>query len=191
MRSAKKILSSVSLPPVATITFSSLTNNGNIYLLGGAQGTDLNVNGTATASGFTFSQTGQTGFTAPSQVGQGPGTVDGFGIFNLTIDYFNGFKNAFNSVTFSLTATGGTTWSSAANVLAFNNDGFDAAAHIFVTPFPAANRCCSRLDISKISPSARVRSAITCCRRAVLSWTASSSSSPRSRNKAKSTATTV
>jgi VPDSG-CTERM motif len=122
---------------MATITFTSLTNNGNIYLMGGAQGTDLNVNGTATASVFNFSQAGQTGFSAPSEVGQGPGTVDGFGDFNLTIDYHDGFKNAFNSVRFTLTATGSTTWSSAANVLAFNDDGYDAAAHIYVTEFPA------------------------------------------------------
>ena len=122
----------------AAVTFTSNTVGGNIYLLGGAQGTDLNVNGTATASDFMFSQAGQTGgFTAPSEVGQGSGNVDGHGTFNLTIDYFDGFKHAFNSVDFTLTATGGTTWASDSDVLAPNADGFDAAAHIFVTSAPA------------------------------------------------------
>jgi len=122
----------------ATVMFTSNVVGGNIYLFGGAQGTDLNINGTATASGFTFSQAGQTGgFLAPSEVNQGSGQVDGHGNFNLTIDYFDGFAHAFNNVTFTLTATGGTTWASASNVLAPNGDGFDAAAHIFVTSFPA------------------------------------------------------
>ena len=121
----------------ATVTFTGATVGGNTYLLGGAQGTDLNVNGTATASGFMFSQAGQTGgFTAPSEVGQGSGQVDGHGNFTLTIDYFDGFKHAFSSVEFTLNATGGTTWGGASDVLALNADGFDAAAHIFVTSAP-------------------------------------------------------
>ena len=120
----------------AIVTFSSNTVNGNIYLLGGAQGTDLNINGSATASNFTFSQAGQTNFLVPSVVGQSSQNVNGHGTFDLSIDYFNGFKHAFNSVTFDLTAAGGTTWSSANNVLEANSLGFDAAAHIFVTTVP-------------------------------------------------------
>jgi hypothetical protein len=131
------VLVTLTSPTTATVKFTSLTNSGKIYLMGGAQGTDLNINGTATASGFTFSQAGQTGFSTPSETGQGSGTVDGFGGFNLTIDYFNGFKHAFNDVQFTLTATGTTTWASAASVLTPNSSGFDAAAHIFVTSSPA------------------------------------------------------
>jgi hypothetical protein len=120
----------------AIVTFSGNTVNGNIYLLGGAQGTDLNINGTATASNFSFSQAGQTNFLAPSEVGQSSQNVNGHGTFDLSIDYFNGFKHAFTGVTFDLSATGGTTWSSASNVLEANSLGFDAAAHIFVTTSP-------------------------------------------------------
>ena len=120
----------------ATVTFTGNTVNGNTYMFGGAQGTDLNINGSATASGFSFTQNG-VGFDAPIVSGQGSGTVDGHGDYNLTIDYFNGFKHAFDSVEFTLTATGATTWASASNVLALNADGFDAAAHIFVTSAPA------------------------------------------------------
>ena len=120
----------------ATVTFSGATVGGTTYMLGGAQGTDLNVNGTATASNFSFTQNG-TGFDTPSVTGFGSGQVDGHGDYTLTIDYFDGFKHAFDSVEFTLTASGGTTWGSASDVLAFNADGFDAAAHIFVTSAPA------------------------------------------------------
>ena len=63
--------------------------------------------------------------------------MDGHGDYTLTIDYFDGFKHAFDSVEFTLNATGGTTWGSASDVLTLNADGFDAAAHIFVTSAPA------------------------------------------------------
>ena len=120
----------------ATVTFTGATVGGNTFLLGGAQGTDLNVNGTATASAFSFTQNG-TGFAAPSVQSFGSGQVDGHGDYTLTIDYFDGFAHAFDSVMFTLNATGGTTWGSASDVLTLNADGFDAAAHIFVTSAPA------------------------------------------------------
>jgi len=120
----------------ASITFTSLTANGNIYLFGGVNAVDLNVN----ASGFTVGTiTGTnagTGFTPGPLSNGGSGNVDGLGIFNLTVNSFDGFTHSSDTVTFDLTNTGGT-WASAADVLAFNSNGFDAAMHVYVTSSPA------------------------------------------------------
>jgi hypothetical protein len=62
--------------------------------------------------------------------------VSTFGLFNLTINSFDGYTHSSDSITFTVTNTSGT-WGSDADVLAFNADGFDAAAHIFITTFPA------------------------------------------------------
>jgi len=123
----------------ATVTFTSNTVNGNIYLFGGAQALDLNVNATTfTATNFSFANSG-TGFTPAALANGNPigsGTVDGFGSFNLTVDLFDGFTHTVDTATFTLTNTSGT-WASAADVLTNNAKGFDAAAHVFVTSSPA------------------------------------------------------
>jgi hypothetical protein len=114
----------------ASVTFAGDITGGYQYLFGGASAVDLNVNATSfTATGFSFGQL--PGFSAASLVSYGPGTADGFGNFNLTVDLFDGFKHAANQVSFTLTDTSGT-WASAADVLEANSKGFDAAAHIFV-----------------------------------------------------------
>ena len=108
----------------ADVTFQGLSN----YLLGGAQSADLNVN----ASSFTATGFGWTGGGSSTSLSDtGSGTVDGFGIFNLTLKDFDGFPDAVKSLTFTLTDTSGT-WSSASNVLTLNSDNYSAAAHIFV-----------------------------------------------------------
>jgi VPDSG-CTERM motif len=57
--------------------------------------------------------------------------VDGFGQFDLALDQKN-FAIKLSSITFTVTNTSGsTTWLTAADVLAFNSGGWDAAAHIF------------------------------------------------------------
>jgi protein with PEP-CTERM/exosortase system signal len=120
----------------ATATFTSLTNSGNIYLFGDGGSVALNVNAdTFTVSGITGSNSG-TGFT-PGPYSQGAaGNEDGFGSFNLTINSFDGFTHSSDTISFTVTNTSGT-WASDADVIVFNSDGFDAAAHIFVTSFPA------------------------------------------------------
>ncbi len=119
----------------ATITFSSLTNSGNIYLLGDGGSVGLNVNGAVTVSNITGSNIG-TGFTpGPFSLG-GAGNEDGFGSFNFTINSFDGYGHSSSTITFTLTKTSGT-WASASNVLAPNANGWVAAAHIFVTTLPA------------------------------------------------------
>src|SRR5262249_23298515 len=59
-------------PPPATITFTSQTANGNIYLMGGNGAVAVNVNGAYTLGGVTESNAGM-GFT-PTYKGLDPGT---------------------------------------------------------------------------------------------------------------------
>lgn len=121
----------------ALITFTSLTNSGNIYLFGDGGSVDVNINATSsTISGITGSNAG-TGFTSGGPfTAAGSGNVDGFGVFNQTIDTFDGFTHSSDTISFTVTDNSGT-WASASNVLTPNSDGFDAAAHIFVTSSPA------------------------------------------------------
>jgi hypothetical protein len=58
--------------------------------------------------------------------------VDGWGEFDLALDQKN-FAVKLTSITFTVTNTGSTPWATDADVLAFNANGFDAAAHIFAT----------------------------------------------------------
>jgi hypothetical protein len=120
----------------ASLTFASDTHAGNIYLFGDGGTVDVNVNATSWTLGTITGTNLGTGFTPGPLSDGGSGNVDGLGIFNQTINSFDGFTHSSDTVTFTLTNTGGT-WASAASVLTANADGFDAAAHIFVTTFPA------------------------------------------------------
>jgi hypothetical protein len=122
-------------PTDATITFTSLTNGGNIFLLGGNGAVGVNVNGSFTLGTITGSNSG-TGFTPGPYSPGGAGNEDGFGSFNLTINSFDGFTHSSDTVSFALTAVG-TTWLTANDVLTANALGNLAAAHIFVTASPA------------------------------------------------------
>jgi len=120
----------------ATITFTSLMNSGNIYLFGDGGSVAVNVNATSFTLGPITGLNGGTGFTPGPYSDGGSGNEDGFGVFNQTINSFGGFTHSSDTVSFTLSDTAGT-WTSAANVLIANGDGFLAAAHIFVTEFPA------------------------------------------------------
>jgi hypothetical protein len=120
----------------ATITFTSLTNSGNIYLLGDGGTVGVNVNATSWTLGTITGSNAGTGFTPGPYSNGGSGNEDGFGVFNQTINSFDGFTHSSDTVSFTLTDTSGT-WSSAASVLAANASGNLAAAHIFVTSSPA------------------------------------------------------
>ena len=120
----------------ATITFTSLTNSGNIYLLGGVGSVAVNVNATSFTLGPITGSNGGTGFTPGDWSDGGAGNEDGFGSFNQTIDSFDGYTHSSDSISFSLTDTSGT-WASAMAVLLANSGGSLAAAHIFVTADPA------------------------------------------------------
>ncbi len=124
----------------ATVTFTSLTNGGNIYLMGDGSSVALNINSTSfTVTAATGTNSG-TGFTPGAYtVNNPPGTknISGFGDFNLVQDDFDGFTHSADAVTFTVTNTSSTLWASAADVVTPNADGFQAAAHIFVTSSPA------------------------------------------------------
>jgi hypothetical protein len=120
----------------ATITFTSLMNSGNIYLFGDGSTVDVNVNAASWTLGTVTGSNSGTGFSPGPFSDGGSQNVDGHGIFNQTIDSFGGYTHSSDTVSFTLSDTAGT-WTSAANVLTANSHGFLAAAHIFVTEFPA------------------------------------------------------
>jgi hypothetical protein len=120
----------------ATISFTSLTNGGNIYLFGGVNAVDVNVNATSWTIGSFVATNSGTGFTPGPLSNTGSGTVDGFGVLNQTVSSFDGFSHTSNFISFSLTNTSGT-WATANSVLIANSNGSFAAAHIFVTTSPA------------------------------------------------------
>jgi hypothetical protein len=120
----------------ATITFTSLTAAGNIYLMGDNHVVDVNVNATSWTLGTITGTNSGTGFTPGAFSNGGSGNVDSFGNFNQIIDDFDGFTHSADSISFQLTDTSGT-WPSASAVLTPNSDGWEAAAHIFVTASPA------------------------------------------------------
>ena len=122
----------------ATITFTSLSNNGFLYLMGGAQAANVNVNATS----FTVSSLGGTSpanITGGTLSSGGGNNADGFGKFNVNIDDTDGFNDAYKTITFILTDTqAGGSWASAGSVLTNNAAGFLAAAHIFPCTVTAA-----------------------------------------------------
>jgi hypothetical protein len=120
----------------ATITFTSLTNNGNIYLMGDGGTVGVNVDATSWTLGSITGSNAGTGFTPGAYSDGGSGNEDGFGSFNQKITSDDGFTHSSDTVTFSLVNTGGT-WADSGSVLIANSDGNRAAAHIFVTSDPA------------------------------------------------------
>jgi VPDSG-CTERM motif len=142
----------------AKADFMSTLTNGNDDLSGhpGPFGTVLvSLTGqTATitftaASGFAFVdgqaadvQISSTDFTAdplsvsPNTVaepftGFDSGQVDGFGTFNLRVNYHDASVPLF-TISFDVTNNSSTLWTNASQVLGDNGSGFDAAAHILV-----------------------------------------------------------
>jgi hypothetical protein len=121
---------------MATITFTSLTAAGNIYLLGDGGSVDVNVNAASwTLSNILGSNAG-IGFTPGPWSSGGSGNVSSFGVFNQTINSFDGLGHSSDTISFDLQNTSGT-WASAADVLTGNAAGNSVAAHIFVTSNPA------------------------------------------------------
>jgi hypothetical protein len=120
----------------ATVTFTSLTNSGNIYLLGDGGSVGVNVNATSWTLGTITGSNAGTGFTPGPYSNGGAGNEDGFGSFNQRINSFDGYTHSSDTISFTLTDTSGL-WLSASNVLIGNGSGNTAAAHIFVTSSPA------------------------------------------------------
>ena len=121
-------------PNTANIVFTSLTTNGVTFLMGDGGSADLNVNGT-----YTLGAVSATGpFNAPSFVVNNPGNVSTFGNFDLSLNFFDGYTNASNSISFQITNTTGL-WTSDAAVLTPNADGFNAAIHAFACTAPCTS----------------------------------------------------
>jgi hypothetical protein len=121
---------------MATITFTSLTHAGNIYLFGDGSSVAVNVNATTwSVSGISGTNAG-TGFTPGPITNGGSGNVDGFGVLNQTFNSFDGYTHSSDSISFTLTNTSGT-WATASSVLVANSQGTIVGAHIFVTTSPA------------------------------------------------------
>jgi hypothetical protein len=121
----------------ATITFTSLTAAGNQYLFGDGSSVAVNVNASTWTLGTITGSNVGTGFTPGPYSDGGSGNVDGFGVLNQTINSFDGFTHSSSTISFSLTGGAGTNWTNAMSVLIANNQGVFAAAHIYVTAFPA------------------------------------------------------
>jgi hypothetical protein len=120
----------------ATITFTSDTVGGNIYLFGDGSTAAVNVNATSWTLGSITGSNAGTGFTPGPYSDGGSGQVDGFGVFNQTINSFDGFTSSSDTISFVLTNTSGT-WADSSSVLTANGSGEFVAAHIFVTSSPA------------------------------------------------------
>src|SRR5262245_14304333 len=138
----------------ATVTFQSLITGGNQYLMGDGSTVALNVNatgftvGTVTESnslGSPFTPTWIATNTAPGQ------QVDGWGMFNLTVDNFDGFHDSATNVQFTLTNTSGS-WFNALSVLLPNSGGSSAAAHIFVCTAGSCNAALATGYASNVAP---------------------------------------
>jgi PEP-CTERM motif len=121
-------------PNTANIVFTSLTTNGVTFLMGDGGSADLNVNGAYTLG--TVTATGP--FNSPSFVSNTPGQVDGMGVFDLSLNFFDGYTNASNSISFQITNSTGL-WTSDAAVLTPNADGFNAAIHAFACNAPCTS----------------------------------------------------
>jgi hypothetical protein len=121
-------------PTTANVEFDSLTNGGNLYLIGDGGVADLNVNGTY-APLSSVVESSSVGFS-PTFKDNVPGQVNGFGVFNLSLNNTNASDLA-TQISFSLTDTSGS-WSSVSDVLIGNNDGYLGAAHIFPCPTPCS-----------------------------------------------------
>jgi hypothetical protein len=120
----------------ATVEFTSLTNGGNIYLMGDGGTVAVNVNAASWTTSFLTDTNSGTGFTPGPLSDGGAGNEDGFGSFNQTVNSFDGFTHSADDVKIELTDTGGT-WADANSVLIGNSQGQLAAEHIFVTSSPA------------------------------------------------------
>jgi hypothetical protein len=120
----------------ATITFTSDTAAGNIYLMGSNASVAVNVNAASWTLGTVSGSNSGTGFLTASYSNDGAKSADGFGSFNQTIKSFDGFTHSSSTISFTLRNNRGT-WAHANQVLVANAKGYLAAMHVFVTSSPA------------------------------------------------------
>src|SRR5262249_42172361 len=81
----------------ATVTFDSLSNAGNVYLMGGGGAVALNINATSFSLGSLSGTNSGVGFPAGPLSDGGAENEDGFGHFNLTNRQLRRFHPFFQS----------------------------------------------------------------------------------------------
>lgn len=108
---------------IATITFDAASGYGFIN----TSMVDANIN----ASSFTNAFVSESLDVASHDFSGfgGSKNISAFGIFNDTVDNHDAMVSE-SQVVFTVTNTSATLWTAAADVLAFNSKGFDAAAHV-------------------------------------------------------------
>lgn len=128
----------------ATITFTTLpfSNPQNAYLMGDGGAAAVNVNATTWTVTNISASNSLSGFTPGPFSDGGASNQDGFGSFNQNLNGTpgtgNGFTNSADTITFTLTNTGGT-WADAGSVLTNNAKGWLASIHLFVCDNPASS----------------------------------------------------
>jgi hypothetical protein len=106
----------------ATITFTAAGN----YQLMDSSIAGVQVNASSFTEGF-VSEAPNGAHTPLVDLNQ---NVNGYGVFNLTWDNFDGASNAEDTFIFTVTNTSATPWATAADVITPNAQGFDAEAHV-------------------------------------------------------------
>ena len=129
----------------AQITFTSLSNGSETFLLGNGGSAAVNVNAASWSLSSILGINVGTGFAPGPFSDAGSGNQDGFGSFNQKIDSFDGYSHTSNVLDFVLTNLSGT-WASAADVLTPNASGYVAAAHVFVDACATAADCDASTD---------------------------------------------
>jgi len=120
----------------ASITFQANTAGGFYFIDGNIVDVNLTGNSATLVSGSVVESPAPGSVSDFSSV-QYNAQVDGFGNFTVVLN--NGSaNNKIMTVTFQVTNTSGTLWTSTSNVLAFN-PLYDAAAHYIDTNIPAPN----------------------------------------------------
>jgi hypothetical protein len=126
----------VDITSATTATFLFTANENlshNAYLFGGQGVVGANINATSFVISPVLESNPLPGFNlSPPATFGGSNNEDGFGVFNLTIDNFDGFTHAARTVAFSVTRTDGGLWLNTGQVLTPNATGEVVAAHVFV-----------------------------------------------------------
>jgi len=117
---------------IATITFQANTAGGFFFVDGNIADVNLVGNSATLVAGSVITSPIAGQFSSVQYNQQ----VDGFGKFTVVLNDMDASHQE-STITFQVHNTSLTSWTSTALVLAFNSQGFDAAAHIFVTSSPA------------------------------------------------------
>jgi protein with PEP-CTERM/exosortase system signal len=121
----------------ATITFQANIAGGFYFVDGNI--VDVNLTGnSATLVAGSVTEVPKAGSVSDFSDVQYNAQVDGFGKFTVVLDNSSA-NNQEATITFQVTNTSNILWTSTSNVLAFNSQGWDAAAHYIDNNIAAPN----------------------------------------------------